>query len=68
MSSACILLGALNILYQLLETWDRFDPNYLGAYLAGTILRPALLVLAGIMLHLLSGKLARRMAAGFSKS
>lgn len=68
MSTACIILGFLNILYQLLETWDRFDPNYLGAYLAGTLMRPSLLVLTGILLHLISARLARRMAAGLSKS
>ena len=68
MSTGCILLGGLGIVFQLLEAWDRFDPNYLGAFLAGTLLRPLVLLAAGIVLHMLSGRLAHRMAAGFSRS
>jgi hypothetical protein len=68
MAASIILLGGLSIVFQLLEAWHRFDPNYLGAFLAGTLLRPAILFLTGIVLHLMAGKLAHRMAAGFTRS
>ena len=68
MAATCMLLGGLGIIFQLMEAWDRFDPNYLGAFLAGTLLRPLVLIVAGVLLHMTSGKLAHRMAAGFSRS
>lgn len=68
MAAGCILLGGLSIVFQLISAWDRFDPNYLGAFIAGTLLRPLVLVAAGILLHLLSGKLAHRMATRFNRS
>jgi hypothetical protein len=68
MSSTCILLGGLGIIFQLLDAWHRFDPSYLGAFLAGTVMRPVILLLAGVILHLSAGKLAHRMASGFSRS
>ena len=68
MSAGCMLLGSLGTIFQLLETWSRFDPNYLGAFIASTLLRPVIVLLAGILLHLLSAKLARRMASGISHS
>ena len=68
MSVTCLLIGRLGMVFQLLETWSRFDPNYLGAFLAGTILRPAIVLLVGVLLHLFSAKLAHRMASAFNRS
>ena len=68
MAAGCVLLGGLSVLFQLLDAWHRFDPNYLGAFIAGTLLRPIVLIVTGIILHLLSGKLAHRMAARFNRS
>ena len=67
MAAGCVLLGGLGLVFQLIGAWDRFDPNYLGAFIAGTLLRPLVLVATGIALHLLSGKLAHRMAARFNR-
>ena len=68
LATTCVLIGLLGLFFELVETWDRFDPNYLGAFLAATVLRPLLVLLAGVFLSLISGKLARRAAARFARS
>lgn len=67
-AAGCILFGLLSLVFQLLDSWYRFDPNYLGTFLAETVLRPIVMVGAGILLHLLSGSLARRMSSRFNAS
>jgi hypothetical protein len=58
----CLLIGGIGMLFQLIEAWYRVDPNYLGSFLADTVLRPFIICLAGLLLYALSGRLARRMA------
>ena len=64
---ACLLGGLLGLVFQLIEAWYRFDPNYLGAFLAATILRPLLVMLAGLALYLLAPRMAHRMALGLDR-
>ena len=59
----CLLTGALGFVFRLMDAWYRFDPNYLWAFIAGTVLRPLIIALAGALLYALSGRLSRRMAA-----
>ena len=68
LSTGCILAGLLGIALQLLDSWYRFDPNYLGAFLAETVIRPLVLAGGGLLLHLLAPVLARSMAARFNRS
>ena len=63
-----VLIGLLGMLFQLLEAWYRVDPNYLGTFLADTVLRPFIVFLTGLILYALSGKLAHRMAARHTRS
>lgn len=65
----CLLLGGgLGLLVQLAESWYRFDPNYLGAFLLASFLRPGLLLLAGLLLSVGAAPLARRLARPFADS
>ena len=62
MALALVLTGILTLFFQLAESWYQFDPNYLRIFLWGTLLRPVSLIAVGGGLHLLSARLARRMA------
>jgi hypothetical protein len=68
LSTTSILAGMVGMAFQLAASWDAFDPSYFGNFLMDTLARPLILVSAGILLHLLAGKLARSMARGFSRS
>ena len=57
-----ILLGVLSLVMQLLESWYRFDPNYLGTFLMDTLFRPVLFLFSGAVLYGLSAGLARFMS------
>lgn len=59
-----VLAGALRLLFAVLDVWYRFDPNYLGAFLGAHFLRPAILLLVGLVLYPSTPALARRMAKG----
>ncbi|MGC9450310.1 MAG: hypothetical protein ACP5I4_02590 [Oceanipulchritudo sp.] len=65
MGAACMLTGLLGVVFQLIDAWYRFDPNYLGNFIAATVLKPLILVAAGLLLHAFSGRLSRRMARRF---
>lgn len=58
----CLLTGLLNLLLALIDSWHRFDPNYLGSFLSATALRPALLVASGAILYPVAGPWSRCMA------
>ncbi len=58
-----MLVGFFALVFQLLEAWDQFDPNYLGSFVNANLLRPIILVLVGLLLHFCSGFMARRAAA-----
>jgi hypothetical protein len=66
MAIGLLLAGGFGLIFQLVESWYRFDPNYLGAFLMGTIFRPALITLVGLVLLKASTGMARRMAARFT--
>jgi hypothetical protein len=65
---ACLLAGLLGIVMTLIDTWYRFDPNYLWTFIAATLLKPLLVALAGGLLYLFSGRMAHRMAVRFERS
>lgn len=67
-STTCILAGLIAAAFQLTASWDAFDPSYLGIFLLDTMARPLILLIAGVFLHLMTGKLARSMASRFSRS
>jgi hypothetical protein len=67
-STTSVLAGMVGMAFQFAASWDAFDPSYLGIFLLDTMARPLILVGAGILLHLLAGKLARSMASRFSRS
>lgn len=58
----CLLGGLLNATFGLVDSWHRFDPNYLGTFFSSTILRPLLLLISGCVLYSLAGPWARRMS------
>jgi hypothetical protein len=64
MAVALLIAGGLELFFQLVESWYRFDPNYLGAFLFQTVFRPTGLLLAGLALYFLAGPLSRKIAAG----
>ena len=61
-----LLAGGLGLIFQLVESWYRFDPNYLGSFLLGTVFRPAVIGFVGLVLWKASARLARCMAARFT--
>ena len=63
-----MLTGILGLVFQLMEAWDQFDPNYLGSFITAILLRPLILIITGTVLHFCSGFMARRMAARFNQS
>jgi len=67
MAVALLLTGLLGMAFQLLDSWYRFDPNYLGAYFAEILLRPFILCMTGGILYLLSRWMAHRMAARYHR-
>ena len=67
MAVAFILIGGIQLVFQLAEAWYRFDPNYLGEFLFATVFRPVVLILVGFALCLSSRWIARRMANPFSQ-
>ena len=64
---ACLLIGLLGMVFRMLDAWYRLDPNYLGTFLADTLLRPFLVFLTGLILYGFSGRLSRRMASGYNR-
>ncbi|MEX0320773.1 MAG: hypothetical protein AB3N63_01300 [Puniceicoccaceae bacterium] len=67
MALLLMLTGLLGLVFQLLEAWDQFDPNYLGSFVTAILLRPIILILTGLVLHFSSGLMARLMAARFNQ-
>ncbi len=67
MAVGLLLTGLLGMAFQFLESWYRFDPNYLGTFLAETILRPLMVFITGALLYAGSGWMARRMAVRYHK-
>jgi hypothetical protein len=61
-----MLIGGFGLVFQIVESWYRFDPNYLGAFLLGSVFRPALIAVAGLILFKASASMARGMAARFT--
>lgn len=61
MAFALVLFGGLELFFQLVDSWYRFDPNYLGAFLLQTIFRPLVLALAGFLLYAMAGPLSRKL-------
>ena len=68
LAATVMLLGVISLVFQLTESWFQFDPNYFGSFFFSTLFRPLVLILAGILTHLLSGRLARTMARPFRQS
>ena len=67
MAVGLLLVGLLGMVFQLLESWYQFDPNYLGTFVSETILRPLIVFLAGLFLYAGSGLMARRMASRYHR-
>ncbi len=68
---AACALGAVNagaLVARLLDAWYRFDPNYLGAFLLSTVLRPVVMLAVAAVLYAVAGPVARRSAARFARS
>lgn len=68
MAAGLILIGGLSLVFQLVDSWYQFDPNYFGGFFLSTLFRPMVLVLTGILLHSVASRLARSMAGPFSSS
>jgi chromate transport protein ChrA len=64
MAVALLIAGGLELFFQLIESWYRFDPNYLAAFLFQTVFRPVVLILAGLVLYLLAAPLSRKLGRG----
>ena len=58
-----LLLGGLDLVLQVLDSWYRFDPNYLLQFFLQTVLQPFLLLFSGGLLLRYSAPLARRLSA-----
>ena len=67
MAVGLMLVGLLGVIFQLLESWFQFDPNYLGTFVSETILRPLIVFLTGLILYAGSGLMARRMAGRYHR-
>ena len=67
MAVGLLVVGLLGMIFQLLESWYRFDPNYLGTFVSETILRPLIVFMSGILLYAGSGMMARRMAGRYHR-
>ena len=63
-----IVAGLLGLVFQLMDSWSAFDPSYLWEFLASTILRPTLVIIAGLMLLALAGRVARYLSRHNSRS
>jgi uncharacterized membrane protein YqjE len=63
---ALLLVAGFGLVFQLMESWYRFDPTYLGAFLLGTIFRPVVTGFVGFILFKSAPGLARRMAVRVS--
>jgi len=68
MATGLRITGVLFLLFQLVESWHQFDPNYFGAFFLSTLFRPLFLFLAGVLLHFLAKPLSKYMARPFSRS
>ncbi|MEY3000328.1 MAG: hypothetical protein RL648_542 [Verrucomicrobiota bacterium] len=69
LSGALLVLAAsLSLVFQVGETWYRFDPSYLAAFSFSLLFRPIILILAGIALYLVSPRLAHLAARPFRGS
>lgn len=65
---ALIVAGLLGLVFQLMDSWSAFDPSYLWEFLASTILRPLIVIITGLMLLALSGRVARLLSPHHSRS
>ena len=63
-----ILVGLLGLIFQLMDGWHQFDPNYLGAFILHTLARPLIVMFTGVLLHYASGFLSRKMSAHHHRS
>ena len=63
-----IVFGFLGLVFQLLESWQSFDPSYLSHFLASTVLRPVIVILTGLVLMTISSRLAHSMANRHNRS
>ena len=63
-----IIIGLIGAVLQLLNSWYAFDPSYWGEFLASTVLRPLILIMVGLLLMAISGKMAKSMAGHHSRS
>lgn len=59
-----ILLGSWQAVANLIDGWMEFDPTYLGYFFRSQLMRPALVMLWGTALILLSRPLGRCIAKG----
>lgn len=59
-----LLFGMLALIVQLMESWYRFDPNYLGTFLMDALFRPVLYLLSGTILYRIAPRLAQLMSRG----
>jgi len=59
---AMIVVGLLGLVFQLLDSWSAFDPSYLADFLASTVLKPMIVIAAGLVLLAVSGRLAKSLA------
>lgn len=56
---ACIALACYGLVVHAIESFYRFDPNYLGVFLLSKLTRPLVLLALAIALWFGSAKLAR---------
>lgn len=66
MAIMLIIAGSLGLLFQLVESWSAFDPSYLRQFFTSTVLRPLIVVITGVCLLGISGRLSRMLARGQS--
>jgi hypothetical protein len=65
---AGIFLGCVGLAFNLADSWSAFDPSYLNAFLASTVVKPVILIAASFLLNTVSSPMARRMARRFTRS
>ena len=57
-----VVFGLLGLVFQLLNSWSAFDPSYLAEFLASTVLKPLIVIITGLVLLVISGRLAKSLA------
>lgn len=58
---ACLVWGLQSGLTALLQTWEQFNPTFLGYFLRQVLLEPGVLALSGALLILLARPLATQL-------